>query len=89
MTERVNIALSAPAGHLSHGERQAALIRHSYAVPPSPRGRQGERIVTGGNPRRGPHQSADWFAMTAFTGGQFAMVQPFKNLRHSRHSSAE
>ena len=65
VTERVNIALSAPAGHLSHGERQAALIRHSYAVPPSPRGRQGERIVTGGNPRRGPHQSADWFAMTA------------------------
>ena len=46
VTERVNIALSAPAGHLSHGERQAALIRHSYAVPPSPRGRQGERIAT-------------------------------------------
>ena len=25
----------------------------------------GLRIVTGGNPRRGPHQCAHWFAMTA------------------------
>ena len=34
-TERVEIALSAPAGHLSHRERQVALVRHGYAVPPT------------------------------------------------------
>ena len=27
-------------------------------------GAKGRRIVTGGNPWKGPHQSADWFAMT-------------------------
>ena len=30
-TERVNIALSAPSGHLSHRERQVALIRLALA----------------------------------------------------------
>ena len=46
-TERVSIALSAPTGHLSHRERQVALIRHGCAVPPSPpRGKLGERIAT-------------------------------------------
>ena len=34
-TERVKIALSAPAGHLSHRERQVTLVRHGYAVPPT------------------------------------------------------
>ena len=46
-TERVSIALSAPTGHLSHRERQVALIRHGCAVPPSPpREKLGERIAT-------------------------------------------
>ena len=39
VTERVQIALSALTGHLSHRERQVSLIRHGKAVPPSPRGR--------------------------------------------------
>ena len=34
VTERVQIALSALTGHLSHRERQVSLIRHGYAVPP-------------------------------------------------------
>ena len=34
-----------------------SLIRHGYAVPPSPEGKAlGERIVTGGNPWKGPRQ---------------------------------
>ena len=39
MTERVQIALSALTGHLSHRERQVSLIRHGCAVPPSPEGK--------------------------------------------------
>ena len=71
VTERVNIALSAPAGHLSHGERQAALIRHSYAVPPSPRGRQGERIATPvcGLVRNDSFDRGHCLAMTAYLPG--------------------
>ena len=56
VTERVKNALSAPLGHLSHRERQVALIRHGYAVPPSPKG----RLLGCGL----PHQCEHWFAMT-------------------------
>ena len=48
-TERVKFALSAPfRGHLSHRERQVTLIRHGYAVPPSPLG----KALGNGLPRR-------------------------------------
>ena len=55
-TERVKFALSAPfRGHLSHRERQVALIRPLRRAP-SPWGKAGGDGL--------PHQSADWFAMT-------------------------
>ena len=67
VTERGNRTLSAPTGHLSHRARQGphpsrACVRRASHLPP--REGFGERIVTGGNPWKGPHQSADWFAMT-------------------------
>ena len=54
VTERANKTLSAPfRGHLSHRERQVALIR-PRSLGTFPQGKAGgERIVTGGNPRRG------------------------------------
>ena len=83
VTERVKFALSDLLGHLSHRERQVALIRLALAQDAratyalwydchwqssqfwlaarsatlSGEG-LGERIVTGGNPWKGPRQSA-------------------------------
>ena len=73
VTERVKNALSAPSRGTSPIGRGKTLIRHGCAVPPSPEGKAlGVRIVTGGNPWKGPHQCAHWFAMTyVYFGAQW------------------
>ena len=58
VTERVQIALSALTGHLSHRERQVSLIRPLRRAP-SPKGRQGLTPAL--------HH---WFAMTCVVRGQ-------------------
>ena len=50
----------APAG----AARACFTLSVGFAASSPKVGAKGKRIVTGGNPWKGPHQSADWFAMT-------------------------
>ena len=74
VTERVNIALSAPTGHLSHRERQVALIRLALAGDARatfPVGEGfGERIVLVRNEMRTPlHECGSPAGLKSQTGG--------------------